>query len=276
MSKIIFLGSGGSRFVTATQLRGTGGFVLKCGLQVHVDPGPGALVRAKEFGIDIRNTDLILVSHHHLDHADDVNAVIDAVNSKNNSYDGSKVEIKYPVLIGTETVVNGSSEDSAYVSDYHKKLLEEIYITKDSKKFSIKNLDVECIGLKHNTPDCFGFKIFTEKSVVGYISDTNYFAGLVKSFSDCDVLIINVELPFGKKWKGYLSSDDVVKILNKVKPKLCVITHFSHLMLDAKPLYEARKIQKETGIQVIPAEDGLVLDLDDYSAGRRNKSLKSF
>ena len=45
MDKITFLGSGGGRIVVAHQLRSTGGFVINIGTkQIHVDPGPGALV----------------------------------------------------------------------------------------------------------------------------------------------------------------------------------------------------------------------------------------
>ena len=44
--KLTFLGSGGGRFATITQKRMTGGFRIDDidGMNIHVDPGPGALV----------------------------------------------------------------------------------------------------------------------------------------------------------------------------------------------------------------------------------------
>ena len=80
MDRIVFLGTSGDSSVTAKQQRASGGFVLQIGeLQFHIDPGPGALVRAKEFGINARATSAVLVTNNHLNHAHDVNAVVDAI-----------------------------------------------------------------------------------------------------------------------------------------------------------------------------------------------------
>ena len=80
MSKIIFLGTGGDKSVIGRQIRASGGIIIQNNnLQFHLDPGPGALVKAKEFGINPRATTALLVSHNHLGHCNDVNAVIDAM-----------------------------------------------------------------------------------------------------------------------------------------------------------------------------------------------------
>ena len=42
------------------------------------------------------------------------------------------------------------------------------------------------------------------------------------------------------------------------------------------PLYEARKIQKKTGIQIISAKDGMVINPISYSSGLRQKTLKMY
>ena len=47
MVTLRFLGTGGARWVVAKQIRSSGGFWLQTdGANIHVDPGPGALVRA--------------------------------------------------------------------------------------------------------------------------------------------------------------------------------------------------------------------------------------
>ena len=51
-NKITFLGTGGDAFVIGKQIRASGGIILQAeGLQFHIDPGPGALVKAAENGI---------------------------------------------------------------------------------------------------------------------------------------------------------------------------------------------------------------------------------
>src|SRR3990172_1659532 len=107
--EIIFLGSGGGRIVLANQFVATGGFVIRTkGYQVWIDPGEGALVRAAKNKVKASDTDVIFVTHHHLDHANDVNAIIDAMTIGGERQKG--------VLIGTETVINGTDDDSPSVS----------------------------------------------------------------------------------------------------------------------------------------------------------------
>jgi len=77
-----FLGTGGARWVVAKQIRSSAGFWLRTGTtNVHVDPGPGALVRALALvpPCDPATLDAIVLSHKHLDHAGDVNAMIEAM-----------------------------------------------------------------------------------------------------------------------------------------------------------------------------------------------------
>ena len=48
--EIIILGSGGGRHHVRTQYRATGGLLFKFNnIQVHIDPGPGAIVRLNQF-----------------------------------------------------------------------------------------------------------------------------------------------------------------------------------------------------------------------------------
>ena len=47
-------------------------------------------------------------------------------------------------------------------------------------------------------------------------------------------------------------------------------------MLDADPIYEAREIQKQTGVQVIAAEDGMAIDPLSYSADLKQRTLNLY
>ena len=77
MANIIFLGTAGSSAVVGKQLRASGGIILQVEeLQFHLDPGPGALAKAKEFGVNLHHNTAILVSHNHINHCNDVNVVI--------------------------------------------------------------------------------------------------------------------------------------------------------------------------------------------------------
>ena len=100
-SNIIFLGTGGDSNVVGKQIRASGGIILQVeDDQYHIDPGPGALITAKDAGINLRANTALFVTHNHLRHANDVNAVIDAM-----TYGGFD---KKGVLVANNTVINGA------------------------------------------------------------------------------------------------------------------------------------------------------------------------
>jgi phosphoribosyl 1,2-cyclic phosphodiesterase len=90
------------------------------------------------------------------------------------------------------------------------------------------------------------------------------------------MLILNCKYPREINEPGHLNSDDVVKFLQKAKPRLAVITHFGIKMIEANPMYEARDIQRESKIEVVAAKDGLLINPVSFSSRMRQISLEPF
>ena len=104
--KIIFLGTAGDSLVYGNQIRSSGGIVLQMdGMQFIIDPGPGCVSRCADYGINIRNTTAVFVTHNHINHANDINAVISAM-----TYNGLD---KRGVLISNKTAFNGQEKMSS-------------------------------------------------------------------------------------------------------------------------------------------------------------------
>ena len=268
-SSIIFLGTGGDSIVVGKQLRASGGFILKVNdTQFHVDPGPGSLVRAFENGINLRANTAILASHNHLNHAADLNSVIDAM-----TYGGMD---KTGILVGNKTVLGNSPTAKPYLTDFHKNLMERIIELNSGKRIAIQDVEIEALPANHSDPDTVGFKFYTPEFILSYSSDTTYSRDLITKYKDSDILILNVVGPQGEKMQNHLNSDDAIKIIDKVNPKLAVITHFGIKMIKANPLYEGRHIQSETGIQVLTAKDGMRISPMSYSAKSPQKRLGQF
>jgi len=264
----MFLGTAGDSFVVSKQLRSSAGIIVRSGdNQFHIDPGPGSLVRAKEFDVNLRANTAIIATHKHLGHCNDVNAVIDAM-----TYSGFD---KKGVLITNQTVVNGTADMIPYLTKYHAGCVERIVIVEPGKRVGIQDVEITACPAKHSDPHGFGIKMFTRDFVLGYTGDTAYTAELGEAYKGTDILIMNVSHPSGIKGKDEMNTDDAIKLIKKVNPRLAIITHFGLKMLKADPIYEARIIQRETGIQVIAAKDGMVINPVSYSAKSKQKTLLS-
>ena len=268
-AKIIFLGTGGDSIVVGKQLRASGGFIIQIDdTQFHIDPGPGALVRARQEDISLRENTALFVSHAHLNHCNDVNAVISAMTHAGLDKTG--------VLIGNKTVLEGDMEIKPYVTEFYKNCVEKIITLERNSKIGINNIDIKTLYAKHTDPNTLGFKFFTPQFTLSYTSDTEYSNELIEAHQKSDILILNVVNPSGIKQKGLMNTDDAIKLISKVKPSLAIIQHFGIKMLSVNPLTEAREISKKTKVQTIAAKDGLVVNPLSYAARGKQRTLTGF
>ncbi|MBU0665844.1 MAG: MBL fold metallo-hydrolase [Nanoarchaeota archaeon] len=265
---ILFLGTGGDSQVVGKQIRSSGGIILKFNdNQFHLDPGPGAIIKAKDYGINLRENTAIFVSHNHINHVNDLNAIISAM-----TYSGMD---KHGVLVCDEETLHGSENDYPGLKKHSKAMLERFIAVKPGMRIGINEVNIMPVFAKH-TESSLGFKFYSENFVVSYTGDTEYCKELVDGHKDVDVIIINCKHPIGLSQEGHMNSEDVVKFLNKINPKLAILTHFGLKMLDADTIYEAREIQKKTKCQVIAAKDGLIVNPVSYASSLKQKKLNNF
>ena len=266
-SKILFLGTG-TGGASNQQLRASGGIVIQThGYQFFLDPGPGALLRAKQFGINARLNTAILVSHAHLNHCNDVNMLISSM-----THDG--IDPK-GVLISNKTFVNGTESINPVLSQFHQKCVERIITPEPGQKIGIENVEIHALKTKHSDPNTIGFKFFTKDFILTYSSDTGYSREVVEQYQQSDILILNMP-NFDKKSDYNLNVEEVKKIIRKVQPRLVLLTHFGLKVIHKDPLLIARSIHRETGIQTIAAKDGLLITPQSYSAELRQKTLNLY
>ena len=58
----------------------------------------------------------------------------------------------------------------------------------------------------------------------------------------------------------HLSVPDAREVINRLKPKVAILTHFGMTMWQAMPWEVGSKLSHETGIRVIAARDGMKFD----------------
>lgn len=257
MVEIVFLGTGGGRFNLVKQVRKTAGFRINGPLLIHVDPGPGVLAACKEFGQHPEKTDVIVVTHNHIDHVNDASLLIEAMA------DGWHVK-KRGVLIGSKSVIVGDENGDKGVSSYHLAKMERDVVAEPGKKIAIeiagKSAFLLPTRVKHNDGSGFGFVLEMGGIRIGYTSDTEYFEGIGEQYAGCDVLIANCLKPNEDGIPGHLYSSTTAKLFSEAKPKLGVITHLGMKMMKAGPEKEAKKIGKMSGVRTVAAVDGMKID----------------
>lgn len=251
MAKIIFLGTSGSSAVTSKQLRSSGGIIIQIeDLQFHLDPGPGALNKAKEYSINPNHTSAVLASHNHINHCNDINAVIEAMTHSGLEHRG--------IILASKSIIQPTN-GQPFVTKYHQGLVERIIPLEKNHKIAIDTVEIHTIPAQHTDDTAVGFKFFTPHFVLGYSGDTVLTEELLDELMGSDILILNVPYPGNKATGMNLDSEAALKIIERIKPRLAILTHFGMEMLKADPMVEAREIQRLTGIQTIAAYDGLVV-----------------
>lgn len=253
--KITFLGTGGGRFATITQKRMTGGFRIDDinGKNIHVDPGPGALVRSFQFGLSPATLDGIFISHAHTDHYTDAEVLIEAMTRGMTKQKG--------IIMGSRSVFEGYKQWGPSISKYHTGKSEKLVLGPNKSK-NFWNLKIKGTKTIHGDPTCVGFQIKSEDFNISYTSDTKYFEKLHQYHKDADILIASVIRPGNQSIKGHMCTRNFKDLINEVNPKLAIMTHFGFKMLNENPEKEAEFLTSETGVKTLAAFDGLVLNFE--------------
>ncbi|KAA0001354.1 MAG: MBL fold metallo-hydrolase [Thermoplasmata archaeon] len=249
MTKITFIGTGGGRFATIFQKRATGGiYIADRGILIHLDPGPGALVRMYDLDLDPTQTDAILISHCHPDHYTDAEILMEAMTMGGKSKRG--------VVIGSESVINGT-EKFRPLSEYHRSLVKEVKIARSGEVFVLKDwYEVEVTPARHSDPTTVGFKLHLNNGIISYTSDTEFFDELAEAHRGARILIICMTRPLEGKIPFHLSTEDAALLVKEVKPELAILTHMGMKVLP-QAAEQANWIAERTKVATIAAKDGM-------------------
>lgn len=264
MTSVRFLGTGGARFVVAKQIRASGGIWFRFApddggppgpvTQIHVDPGPGALVRATSAvpPCDPAELDALVLSHKHLDHAGDINVMIEAMTSGGFRRRGA--------ILAPRDAFEGEAVIFPYAVKFvaSKQVLEE-----KSGPYPINDVELRT-SIRHlHGVETYGLNFSYRGTTVSYLPCGRFFDGLAQDYAAHrpDVLIVNV-LRFRDSLKvDHMNFDEARAVFAVVRPKVGVMTHFSTKMLEQRPERLAKELEDELGLRMFAACDGWTLDV---------------
>jgi len=263
--ELVILGSGGGRHHIRTQHRATGGTLYKFnGIQAHIDPGPGAIVRINQYKENPTKTELFIVTHVHIDHFNDISAIIEA--SREQFHDRQYNYFKKGTLLTTKDTL-------PFISKYHQNMLEQVIPFKAGAKIDYKGIEILGTKTVHSPHvEGFGVRFNLENYSLAFSSDTMVFEGFAEQFNGVNILVLNLLRPDSVTCKRHLCTDEVIPYLNKITPPLdgLVITHFGSFMdgprsKENQVPNQVKKLKEQTNIKnIIAARDGLHVHIDDF------------
>jgi phosphoribosyl 1,2-cyclic phosphodiesterase len=246
---ITFLGTAGARFVMIRQFLASGGAWLGLGdTQILLDPGPGSLVQVARRKLDPGKLDAIVLSHKHLDHSGDINVMIEAMTEG-----GTK---KRGIVFAPADAL----EQDPVILSYLRSYPQSIRVLTEGGSYTINDVSFKT-PIRHRHPvETYGFIFETPRHTFSWIVDTRYLEDLADHYEGDLVVIHVVRLNPGAP-VDHLSLPEVKSIIEKLKPRIAILTHFGMTMWRAKPWELAKTLSEETGITVIAARDGMKFDL---------------
>ncbi|MFZ3059770.1 MAG: MBL fold metallo-hydrolase [Candidatus Methanoperedens sp.] len=251
MSSVTFLGTGGGRMVVLNQLRKSGGFWLKLdNVNILQDPGPGSLVMVHQLRLKPRDLDAIMLSHRHIDHSNDVNVITEAMT-------GGGFQPRGRLIVPADCL-NSDPVVLQYVRPF-----VEIIEMKKGIDITLGDIKIEFPIQTMHPVETYGTIYSFKEGRLGYIPDTEYFPELAGAYKGVDFLIINVVRMKTDKRIRHLNMDEAAKLIDEIRPKRAILTHFGLQVLKASPELQARRISENTGVNVIAAHDGMSVTFEN-------------
>ncbi|HOE67021.1 MAG TPA: MBL fold metallo-hydrolase [Candidatus Hydrogenedentes bacterium] len=250
-----FLGTAGGRHVVARQLRASGGIFLRLEqVRILMDPGPGSLVQCVKAAppIDPANLDGIVVTHGHIDHANDVNIIIDAMTGGGDRPRGT--------LFAPRPCYEG---DTSVLYHYLRDFLKEIVPLGPRREYAIGNVRFRTSGAHRHSAETYGVIYRTPRVSIGFMVDTVYDPDLLDSYRGAEMLVFYAT--FHRRADNpstlHYSVEDAEEAIAVLRPRKAFLTHMGLSVLAAGPDRVAKKLSDKLGVEVIAAQDGMVVSL---------------
>ena len=248
MNRITFLGTGGARVLVFKQLLASGGlWVGQADTRLSLDPGPGALVQATKRKLDPTKLDAILLSHRHLDHSGDVNSMIEAMTTGGFNKRG--------IVLAPRDAY----EDDPVILKYLRGYVRETMVIEEGASYKLGGVTVSTPVRHHHPGEVYGFVFESPGCRWSYIADTKYFPELADHYR-ADVVIMHT-VRMEESGIEHLSIPDARRLIEAIRPKTTILTHFGMTIWRAKPWLVAEQLSQETGVEVIAARDGMRFEL---------------
>jgi ribonuclease BN (tRNA processing enzyme) len=165
-------------------------------------------------------------------------------------------------------------DDEPVIFSYARRYLSEMVITREGGCYSLGKLRFETPLRHRHAVETYGLKFRVGGLSLSIIADTGFFPELAEAYR-AEVLIINTltmkHSPLTQDI--HLDIEDARLLIQAIRPKLAVLTHFGMRILNYGPSRVARMLSEETGAEVIAADDEMIINLDRVGEAKTRSSI---
>lgn len=244
------MGTAGARFMVAKQLAASGGLYLEEGTtRLCCDPGPGAVVQYAKRKVDPARLSGILVSHRHLDHAGDVNVMVEGMTEGGFRRRGS--------LFCPPDALDGDP----VVLEYLRSFPERIVRLTPSTSYEVGEIGFTTSPAHLHGVQTYGFRFGSPGEWrLGWVTDSAYYEGIAQDHQ-APVMVIHTVLLERRPELPHLCLADAEEIIRQARPRLAILTHFGMSVFRAHPWELAAELSQRLGLEVKSARDGMTLEV---------------
>ena len=143
---------------------------------------------------------------------------------------------------------------------YLRDFPEEIVFFEQGRKYKLGTLEFYTPFKNLHSVETYGVVFKVNALKIGVLSDTAYSEELVEAYKS-DVLVVNIVFLNKRAEYQHLCVEEAEMLIQKMRPRLAVITHFGMTVLKAGPKSIAEEMTHNTGVNVVAAYDGMMLNL---------------
>jgi hypothetical protein len=258
------------------EIRGGGYFLSWRGFGIAVDPGHNFIENLYQAGYSVRDIDAVVITHDHLDHHADFEAVIDLLYQCNKRGESKKISVflnptthtKYYSLLKTNSHIDRIAK---------LKLDGETYniISRDPfiRLHTLHANHTELSGKRKAASLLFqlheGKK--NRRLHIGFTADTGWHPEMKDFFSGVDVLVAHIgsikryELEEARLYGSHLGILGLFKILQEIytpaSPPTVILSEFGEELMGLRDILGKELCDKFEGMRVFPADIGHTVEL---------------
>lgn len=246
--ELVILGSG---TCAPSVDRGCAGYLVRLmGKNILMDAGPGSYRQLMKMRVDLAGIENFLITHFHIDHVNDLSAILFTMKNCLPSSGRGGLTIHGP---------KGFDEKFSKLKDcFGRWILSEDYeivsMEHGEDEFVINTVTIRTMPMEHGEPSV-GYRVDDgQGKSIAYSGDTALCDNIIKLASGCDALLMECTTPDGSRREGHASVSQAAEIAKKAGVKTLVLTHISPENDTTDLEQRAEKIFDGT---VIAARDGM-------------------